>query len=87
MDQQKTVVVLKWDCKRFKHNNDNADRISSILKHNSDGKDIETQQNRPLGRPRQRWDNNIEIDLIETECECVGWINLAHLLLCTYKCT
>jgi hypothetical protein len=51
-------VVFKWDCKRFKLNNDNEDRISSNLKHNSDCMDINTEQKRPLGRPRQRWDNN-----------------------------
>jgi hypothetical protein len=29
---------------------------------------------RPLGKPRSRWENNIKMDVIETECEDVDWI-------------
>jgi hypothetical protein len=32
--------------------------------------------NRPLGRQRHRWDENIETDFKETEWECVDWIHL-----------
>jgi hypothetical protein len=34
-------------------------------------------QNRHPGRPRPRWKNNIKIDLQETGCEVVGWIQMA----------
>jgi hypothetical protein len=32
---------------------------------------------RPLGRPRCKYENNIKMDLQELECEGMGWINLA----------
>jgi hypothetical protein len=32
----------------------------------------------PLGRLRRRWENNIKIDLKETECEGVEWNHLAQ---------
>jgi hypothetical protein len=39
---------------------------------------------RPLGRPRRRWEDNINMDLTEIECGNINWINLAqdgnHLL-------
>jgi hypothetical protein len=31
---------------------------------------------RPLGRPRRRWEDNIKIDLRETEWSCMDWIYL-----------
>ena len=34
--------------------------------------------NRPLGRPRHRWENNIEMDLQEVECGGKDWIELAQ---------
>jgi hypothetical protein len=34
--------------------------------------------NRPLGRPRCRWEYNIEMDLQEVECGCMDWIELAQ---------
>jgi hypothetical protein len=34
--------------------------------------------NRPFGRPRRRWGNNIIIDLTETGCDDVDWIHLAQ---------
>jgi hypothetical protein len=34
--------------------------------------------NRPLGRPRRRWGNNIKTDLQEIECGCMDWIELAR---------
>ena len=33
---------------------------------------------RPLGRPRYRWEDNIETDLQEVGCGGVGWIELAQ---------
>jgi hypothetical protein len=32
---------------------------------------------RPLGRPRGRWEDNIRMDLRETEWEVVDWTHLA----------
>jgi hypothetical protein len=33
---------------------------------------------RPLGRPRLRWDDNIQLDLQEVGCEVLDWIELAQ---------
>jgi len=33
---------------------------------------------RPLGRPRHRWEDNIERDLPEVGCGGMDWIELAH---------
>ena len=33
---------------------------------------------RPLGRPRHRWEDNIEMDLQEVHCGGVDWIELAQ---------
>jgi hypothetical protein len=48
------------------------------------------ERNRPLGRPRRRWDDNIEMDLAGIGCEGIGWIQLGKnmfsgRLLCTRK--
>jgi hypothetical protein len=32
----------------------------------------------PLGRPRCRWEDNIEMDLQEVGCGGMGWIGLAQ---------
>jgi hypothetical protein len=32
----------------------------------------------PLGRPRRRWEDNIEMDLEEVECGDMDWIELAQ---------
>jgi hypothetical protein len=42
-----------------------------ILVIKSDGK-------RPLGRPRRRWVDNIKMDLRETGCGGMDWIDLAQ---------
>jgi hypothetical protein len=34
--------------------------------------------NIPLGRPRRRWEDNINLDLYEVECEGMDWIDLAQ---------
>jgi len=33
---------------------------------------------RPLGRPRRRWEDNINMDLEEVGCEVMDWIDLSH---------
>jgi hypothetical protein len=34
--------------------------------------------NRPLGRPRRRWEDNIRMDLQEVGCGGMDWIGLAQ---------
>jgi hypothetical protein len=34
--------------------------------------------NRPLGRPRRRWIDNIKRDLLEIRVSVVGWVGLAQ---------
>jgi hypothetical protein len=34
--------------------------------------------NRPLGRPRRRWEDNVRMDLQEVGCGCGDWIGLAQ---------
>jgi hypothetical protein len=34
--------------------------------------------NRPPGRRRRRWEDNIKIDLMETEIDGANWIRLAQ---------
>jgi hypothetical protein len=31
-----------------------------------------------FGRPRRRWDNNINIDVKEKRCKAMDWTKLAH---------
>jgi hypothetical protein len=33
---------------------------------------------RPLGRPRQRWEDNIKMDFQEVVCGSMDWIELAQ---------
>ena len=33
---------------------------------------------RPLGRPRHRWEDNIEMDLQEVGCGVMDWIEMAQ---------
>ena len=33
---------------------------------------------RPLGRPRRRWEDNVEMDLQEVGCGGMDWIELAQ---------
>jgi len=33
---------------------------------------------RPLGRPRRRWEDNIEMDLQEVGCRGMDWIDMAQ---------
>jgi hypothetical protein len=32
--------------------------------------------NRPLGRPRRRWEDNINMDLQKLGCGCMNWIEV-----------
>ena len=34
--------------------------------------------NRPLGRPRYRWEDNIKMDLKEVECRGMDWIDVSE---------
>jgi len=34
--------------------------------------------NRPLGRPRRRWEDNIKMDLQEVGCGGMDWIDVAQ---------
>ena len=34
--------------------------------------------NKPLGRPRRRWEDNIKMDLQEVGGGCVDWMELAQ---------
>jgi hypothetical protein len=38
----------------------------------------ESQRERPLGRPRRRWVDNIKMDLLEMGWGGVDWIGLAQ---------
>ena len=37
-----------------------------------------SEENKPLGRPRRRWENNIKMDLEEVEGGCEDWMELAQ---------
>jgi hypothetical protein len=37
-----------------------------------------TECKRPLGRPRHRWEDNINLDLQEVRCAVMDWIDLAQ---------
>jgi hypothetical protein len=36
------------------------------------------EENRPLGRPRRRWEDNIKMDRTEIRCGGMDWIDLAQ---------
>jgi hypothetical protein len=49
----------------------------------------EPEGNRPLGRPRRRWEDNIKMDLQEVGCGGKDWIDLPQnkgQLAGTYQC-
>ena len=39
----------------------------------------EPESNRPLGRPRHRWEDNIKMDLQEVGCGYMDWIELVPI--------
>ena len=45
--------------------------VYSVLVEKSEG-------NRPLGRPRCRWEDNIKMDVQEVGCGGMNWIELAQ---------
>jgi len=46
-------------------------RVYRVLTRESKGK-------RPLGRPRSRWEDNIEMNLQDVGCEGMDWTDLAQ---------
>jgi hypothetical protein len=42
------------------------------------GFDGKPERKIPLGRPRHRWEENINLDLQEVGCGGMGWIELAE---------
>jgi hypothetical protein len=38
------------------------------------------ERKRPLGRPRHRWEDTVNIDVMETGWEGVDWVNLGECL-------
>jgi hypothetical protein len=36
----------------------------------------EPEEKRPLRRPRQRWEDNMRMDLREVRWECVDWLRV-----------
>jgi hypothetical protein len=56
---------------------------TTVLKHNNNNDDriSSTLKHNSGGK------DNIKMDLKEIEWEGVGWVQLAHLLLSTYRCT
>jgi len=39
---------------------------------------VKPEGKRPLGRPRRRWEDNIEVGLQEVGCGSMEWIKLAQ---------
>jgi hypothetical protein len=37
------------------------------------------ERKRPLGRPRRRWEDNINMDLLKVGCEGMDWIDPAQV--------
>ena len=37
-----------------------------------------TEGKGPLGRPRRRWEDNINMDLQQVECEGMDWIDVTQ---------
>jgi hypothetical protein len=53
--------------------------LDNEIKNNEiQGSGAEPEGKRPLGRPRGRWDNNINMNLRRTGREGVAWIHLAQ---------
>jgi len=59
---------MRWAGHMARMGEERGDRV---LVGKSEGK-------RPLGRPRQRWVDNIRMDLQEVRCGYMDWIGLAQ---------
>ena len=46
------------------------------------------ERNRPHGKPRHRWEDNIKMDLQEVGCGGMDWIDLAQdwVFVATFEC-
>jgi len=66
------VRMIKWRRMRWEGHTARMERRGAykVLVGSSEGK-------RLLGRPRRRWDENIKMELKETELEVMDWIDLA----------
>ena len=56
----------------------------NLVARSVEGRDVyrvlvgKSEGKKPLGRPRRRWENNIEMDLEEVGCGGMDWIELAQ---------
>jgi len=68
-----TLVVVGWtgDCIPWRLTRD-------ILGTLHDRGSFELYAERPLGRPRRRWEDNIKLDLQEVRGGCGDWMELAQ---------
>ena len=39
---------------------------------------VKREGKRPLGRPRRRWEDNIQMDHQEVECGVMGWVEMTQ---------
>jgi hypothetical protein len=51
---------------------------SRRLKWEQSANKVKPEGNRPLGRPKHRWEDNIKVDLKDMECEGMDWIHLTQ---------
>jgi hypothetical protein len=67
------VRVIKWRRMRW------ARHVARMGKHKVVSRVLvrKPEGNRPFGRPRRSWEDNIKMDLQEVECEGMAWIELA----------
>jgi hypothetical protein len=58
-------------------------RLAGHVAHTAEGRGVyrvlvgRPEGKRPLGRPRRRWEDNIEMDLREIRIDGANWIRLA----------
>jgi hypothetical protein len=63
------IRIIKWSRMRWAGNGDRTEEkrnVYRLLVGKPEGE-------RPLGRPRRRWINNIKMDLLEIECCGLDW--------------
>jgi hypothetical protein len=60
-------------------------RWAGLVVHMGEGKGVyrdlvgKLEGQRPLGRPRRRWEDNIKMDIQEGGCGGMDWIELAQV--------